>query len=146
MLVKEFLRDNPRQLITADTNTSVADAMALLIKNKISCLPVVDTDNFLVGIISDKDIFTEAYRNPSGFTKGSVGELMSTELIVGLADDAFDYIGGVMTKNRIRHVPIVDNKLLIGLLSLGDIVKSQLQTIEIENRYLRQYIEDSYPG
>lgn len=146
MLVKEFIRDNPRQIITAESGTTVADAMEILLKNKISCLPIVGDDAELIGIISDKDIFREAHHNPSGFTQIAIGDLMSTELIVGVADDTFDYIGGVMTKNRIRHIPIVDNKQLIGLLSLGDIVKSQIQTMEYENRYLRQYIEDSYPG
>lgn len=146
MLVKDFMKNNPREIITARGNATVAEAMALLIDNRISCLPVVNDAIELIGIVSDKDIFVEAFNNPREFTSSVIGDLMSTDLIVGLGEDTFDYIAGVMTNNRIRHVPIVENKRLVGLLSLGDIVKSQMQSMEIENRYLRQYIEDKYPG
>ena len=71
---------------------------------------------------------------------------MSTNLIVGLPEDDVAYIAGVMTENRIRHVPIVDRDRIIGLLSVGDIVKTQIENIKVENRYLWQYIEGSYPG
>ena len=146
MEVKDFLKSNPRAIITARESTTVPEAMALLIDNRISCLPVVADGDELVGIVSDKDIFRAAYKNPGGFTQSAVRDIMTTDLIVGLADDDFDYIAGVMTNNRIRHVPIVQNRRLAGLLSLGDIVKSHLSTIQIENRYLRQYIDDTYPG
>lgn len=146
MKVADFMRDNPRKTITARADTNIHEAMALLLDNRISCLPVVNDQGELLGIISDKDIFRDAYQNPETFTQSVVGDLMTTDLIVGLAGDDFDYIGGMMTKNRIRHVPIVDNKRLTGLLSLGDIVKSHLSSIKIENRYLKMYIEDTYPG
>jgi CBS domain-containing protein len=146
MLVRDFMKNNPHQIITARETTTVPEAMALLIDNKISCLPVVGDNVKLIGIISDKDIFRAAYKDPGGFTRTKVGDLMSTNLIVGLADDDCDYIGGIMTKNRIRHVPIVEEQRLVGLVSLGDFVKSKLTTAEIENRYLRQYIDDKYPG
>lgn len=146
MLVRDFMKNNPRQMITVRSDAVVAVAMGLLIDNRISCLPVVTEGNELIGIISDKDIFIETFNNPQGYAKSAVADLMSTDLIVGVVDDDFDYIGGVMTKNRIRHVPIVEDKQLVGLLSLGDIVKAQLKSMEIENRYLRQYIDDTYPG
>ena len=146
MKVRDFLNSNPRRLITVGSPTTVTEAMALLIENRISCLPVINNQDEIIGIISDKDIFRAAFKNPSGFTQAAVADLMSTNLIVGVVDDDLNYIAGVMTNNRIRHVPIVDNRRLIGLLSLGDIVKSQLKDVEIENRYLRKYIHDEYPG
>jgi CBS domain-containing protein len=146
MQVKDFMKDNPRQIVTARETTPIPEAMALLIDNKISCLPVVGDNLRLIGIISDKDIFRAAHKDPGGFTGASVADFMTSDLIVGLADDNCDYIAGIMTKNRIRHVPIVDQDRLVGLVSLGDIVKSRLTTVEIENRYLRRYINDKYPG
>ncbi|MCX6834888.1 MAG: CBS domain-containing protein [candidate division Zixibacteria bacterium] len=146
MKVRDFMRNNPRQVITARENTSIPATMSLLLHNRISCLPILDDQAELVGIISDKDIFRAAYEDPHGFVDLSVKQLMTTNLLVGLADDDLDYIAGVMTNNRIRHVPIVENKRLIGLLSVGDIVKSQLKNIQIENRYLWKYISDEYPG
>ena len=146
MTVKDFLQSNPRQVVTARPSTPVKEAMALLIDKRISCLPVVDDAIDLIGIISDKDIFRAAHNDPNGFIDTTVGDLMTTDVIVGLADDECDYIAGVMTKNRIRHVPIVEEKRVIGLVSVGDIVKSTLSSVKIENRYLRQYISDKYPG
>jgi len=146
MKVKDFLRNNPRQVFTARENTPIPTAMSLMLQNRISCLPILNDQAELAGIISDKDIFRAAFDDPHGFIDLSVKQLMTTNLLVGLADDDLDYIAGVMTNNRIRHVPIVENKRLIGLLSVGDIVKSQLKNVQIENRYLWKYINDEYPG
>ena len=146
MLVKECLKLKNRDLVTVGPDVRVPDAMKLLLTNRISCLPVVDGDGQLIGILSDKDIFKRAYEDSHGFTGASVRDLMTTEVIVGVPEDSLDYIGGVMTKNRIRHVPILEDGRVAGLISVGDIVSSQLSHMEIENRYLRQYIKDQYPG
>ena len=146
MKVREYLERNPRRVITVEADRPIPEAMAMLLDNRISCLPVISEGENLVGIISDKDIFRTAYKQPGRFVDRTVGELMTADLIVGVADDDLDYIAGVMTNNRIRHVPIVENRRIIGLISVGDIVKSQLKNIQTENRYLRQYINDQYPG
>ena len=146
MKVKEYLDENPKKVLTVTPDTQVQHAMTRLIENAISCLPVESPQGELLGIISDKDIFRAAHRSPGDFVEEKVSTLMTTDLIVGLPDDEFDYIAGVMTRNRIRHVPIVDRRRLIGLISVGDVVKSQLKSIEIENRYLKKYITDSYPA
>ena len=145
MNVKQLLEQKPSRLITASPDTGLVNAMELLIKNRISCLPVIDKDQ-LVGILSDKDIFRAVYDKRSDFESLSVGSAMTSELIVGVADDTVDYIANVMTENRIRHVPIVDGPRLVGLISIGDVVKHQMSSIEVENRYLRTYIEGGYPA
>jgi len=146
MLVSDCLKRKNRELITVGPDVLVPEAMKLLLTNRISCLPVVDSNRQLIGILSDKDIFKRAYEDPNGFTGAAVRDLMTTEVIVGVPQDTLAYIGGVMTKNRIRHVPILDHREVVGLISVGDIVSSQLTSFEIENRYLRQYIVDQYPG
>ncbi|HWR82942.1 MAG TPA: CBS domain-containing protein [Candidatus Deferrimicrobium sp.] len=146
MKVKDILREKDGKLVTAQPAMNVLKAMELIIGNRISCLPVLDASGQLVGIISDKDIFRAVYEHQETFRRFTVGDLMTTNLIVGVADDDVDYIGGVMTKNRFRHVPIVDKAKLIGLISVGDIVKAQIKQMEIENRYLKLYMEGNYPG
>jgi CBS domain-containing protein len=71
---------------------------------------------------------------------------MTTDLLVGLAEDEIDYIGGVMTENKVRHIPIVEKDQLVGLISLGDVVKAEIKRMQIENRYLKLYMEGNYPG
>jgi len=144
MLVKELLFQ--KTVITAEKSTSIRQAMQCMLDKRISCLPVIGERKELVGIISDKDIFRLLYENGDVIGESVVGDHMSTNLIVGLSTDEVEYIATIMTNNRIRHVPIVDGKNLIGLVSVGDIVKSQIEGFVAENRYLRQYIDGSYPA
>ena len=146
MKVRDILKGKARDTITVRLETKISEAMRLLIVNKISCLPVVNESANLLGIISDKDIFNKIYDDPDNFRASTVIDLMSKDLIVGVLDDEVSYIAGVMTNNRIRHIPIVENKQLTGLVSVGDVVKTQMENIQIENRYLKQYIDGSYPG
>ena len=146
MKVRDILKGKAQETITARPETKISEAMRLLIVNKISCLPVINESANLLGIISDKDIFNKIFDDPDNFRASTVTDLMSTDLIVGVPDDEVCYIAGIMTNNRIRHVPIVENKQLAGLVSVGDVVKTQMENIEIENRYLKQYIDGSYPG
>ena len=145
MTVKELLEVKKTELHTIDKHTTIVKAMECLLQNQISCLPIIEND-CLIGIISDKDIFRAIFENRSHFDELSVSNFMSTELIVGVSEDNIEYISNLMTKNRIRHIPIVNEKKLTGLVSIGDIVKAKEKDIVFENRYLKQYIDGSYPG
>ncbi len=144
MLVKALLESKPKEITTAKPSTSIDEAMELLISKGIGCLPVVDKDEKLVGIISDKDIFKKVYETKGEYHSLSVEDVMSTELIIGLPDDDISYIAGVMDKNWIRHIPVLDGETLVGLISLRDIIKTQTKNIDIENRYLNMYMEFSH--
>ncbi len=65
---------------------------------------------------------------------------MTTELVIGVPDDRLDYVMGVMTQNRIRHLPIMDSGSLVGIVSIGDVVRAHLQETQYENRMLKDYI------
>ena len=140
MLVKTLLESKPRRLIIASPSTSIDEAMDLLISNSISCLPVLEGDK-LIGIISDQDIFKKVHQTKGEYHSLKVEDVMTVDLIVGLLDDEISYIVGLMGKNWIRHVPIVEGEKLIGLVSQRDIVKKQTENIEVENRYLKMYTE-----
>lgn len=146
MRVSDVLKDKNRGVITTTTATSITQAMKQLIDNAISCLPVLDEEERLVGIVSDKDIFRAIHQNTENFTWMSCGDLMTTEVIIGVEDDELHYIGSLMTNNRIRHIPIMREERLVGLVSVGDVVKMSMDHMEVENRYLRDYITGVYPG
>ena len=136
MSVKSILESKSKRLITARASTSIEGAMELLIANNISCLPVVDDAGKLVGMISDRDIFTKIHQTGGDYHALKVEHLMTTDLIIGIPDDDMAYIAGVMEKNWIRHVPIVDGERVIGVVSQRDIARTKAQTAELENRYL----------
>lgn len=140
MKVRDVLKGQNRTVRTTSESAILHSVMKSLIDHKISCLPVLRDDR-LIGIVSDKDIFRKVYESPENFRQTKVSEVMTSDLIVGIPEDELSYIAGIMTKNRIRHMPIIENDRLIGLISIGDIVKAQMDDIETENRYLRQYVE-----
>ncbi len=146
MLVKDLLRYYPKTIVTTSKEANVLVAMEALLHNKISSLPVVEDNDHLIGIVSDKDIFRAAYEKRENFLVLSIENIMTTNLIVGLEDDDLDYIAALMTNNRVRHIPIVRRDKLVGLVSIGDVVKTQIKNVEVENRFLKQYIVGSYPG
>ena len=140
MFVKALLASKPRRLVTARSSSSVDEAMDMLISNRIGCLPVVEDDK-LVGIVSDQDIFRKIHQTKGNYHSLKLRDIMTTELIVGLPDDEISYIAGLMSKNWIRHIPIVEGEKLIGLVSQRDIIKRQAEDTEVENRYLKMYTE-----
>lgn len=141
MLVKTMLERKPKEVITASVTTTIDEAMDLLIKNQIGCLPIVDREKKLIGIISDKDIFEKIHKTKGQYHNLTVEDLMKTELIVGLPDDDVDYIAGIMEKNYIRHVPIVDGDRVVGMISLRDLHKTYVKNKEVETRYLMDMLE-----
>jgi len=146
MKVRDFLKSDPHRIVTARPYTPILEAMALLIENQIGYLPVINDKDEITGVISEKEILRAVFKNPGGFSEAVVGDLMAADPIVGIPDDELDYIAGVMSSNRLRRLPIVENRRLVGLLSLWDMVRSQLKNVEAENRYLRKYINNEYPG
>ena len=145
MKVKKILLTKDGDIITIEKTDNIINAMKKLIEKKISCLPVIENDN-LIGIISDKDIFKAVYEHQDSFATYKVSDFMSSKLIVGVEDDDIEYISKLMTKNKIRHIPIVNKKTLVGLISIGDVVKSRESDMAFENRYLHIYIDGTYPG
>ncbi len=144
MLVKTLLESKPKEIVTAKPSTSIDEAMDLLISKGIGCLPVIDQNDKLVGILSDKDIFKKVHETKGQYHALSVKDVMSTDLIIGLPDDDITYIAGVMDKNWIRHVPVLEGETLVGLISLRDIIKTQTNNTDIENRYLNMYMDMSH--
>ena len=142
MLVKAILESKSREIVTAKPSMTFDEAMGTLIEKGISCLPVVDDNGDLKGIISDRDIFRKIHETKGDYSSLTVGDVMKESLIVGVPEDDASYITGLMSKNWIRHIPIVEDGKLVGLVSQRDIIVSQAEKKEIENRYLKAYLDD----
>ncbi len=145
MKIKDIL-DPGRGVITISQKDKVTDALKKLLENKISCLPVVDESGKIMGIISERDILREVGSNPNGLDRRHVGDVMTRDILIGLADDDLDYIMNIMSNNNIRHVPIMSGDVLSGIISIRDVVKGLMHVVESENRYLKDYIAGKYEG
>lgn len=146
MKAKDILAEKGSRVITCHMDNSLMDALAIFAANKIGSLLVVDSYDKIQGIIAPRDILVIVLKDYERVRTIKVTEVMTKNLIVATAEDTLDYIQAIMTENRIRHVPILDGGELQGIVSIGDIVKAQIDEKEVENRYLKDYIEGKYPA
>ena len=145
MLVSDILKAKSNPVLSIGPEKTIKDAMDLIMKNKIGALPVLDNDS-LVGIITERDVFRAFYGGGEAILRKKINEIMTTDLIVGLPDDDIESVEAFMTNNRFRHLPIMENQKLIGIVSIGDVVKNMTKNLKVENRYLKDYITGKYPG
>jgi CBS domain-containing protein len=140
MKVKDILKNKGPKVFTISEDKSIADALKILVSNNIGVLLVLNQEAKIAGIFSERDVIKFAYNNPQNFGDIKINDVMSKNIIFVEPEDDIEYIESVMTNNHIRHLPVVDNKTLVGLISIGDIVKSLRTNKESENKYLIDYI------
>lgn len=124
MTIAHILARKGPKVVTIRPEQSIRQALALLAKHNIGALVVVDEAGKPIGVLSERDIVREAARNEQVFAK-AVGELMTREVTVGMPQDDLISVANTMTEKRIRHLPVVDKGELVGIVSIGDVVKAQ---------------------
>ena len=147
MKVKDILKVKGSKVFTIHENSTLMAATAKLFSNRIgSLIVVIDTDE-IVGIVAPNDILKAVHEGcVENCSLQKVSQVMTRNIICASEEDTVDYLQAVMTENRIRHIPIMDKKELKGLVSIGDVVNAQISIREVENHYLKDYIEGKYPG
>lgn len=146
MKARQILESKGTRVITTVEDTLLVDVMAIFFANKVGSLLVVDKYDKILGIVAPNDVLHAVHKNLDRVPEIRVKEVMVTDLIVATPDDDIDYIQNIMTENRVRHIPILEDGKLIGLVSIGDVVKAQMKEKHVENRYLKDYIEGKYPA
>lgn len=144
MKLKDILKTKNDEILTVRQDQTVHTAIKILFKNKIGALLVLNTAGELVGIISERDVLWECVEREHLLRKTPVKRVMTKKLIIGSAEDDIQSSMGVMTRNRIRHLPIMEEDEIVGIISIGDLVKTLLDQQEYENRYLQQYMFGTY--
>jgi CBS domain-containing protein len=124
MNVKRILSTKGMNVVTVRPEKTIRAAVALLAEYNIGALVVVDDADRPVGILSERDIIRRAVENEDVFSQ-TVGELMTENVITGLPQDDLKSVANTMTEKRIRHLPIVEEEKLYGIISIGDVVKAQ---------------------
>jgi CBS domain-containing protein len=146
MKVRDILKDKGSEVITIGAEATVFEAIKTLVEKNIGSLLVLDEGSGIIGIITEKNILKECNSRYELLKQTKVKEIMTKDLIVGSLDDDINYVESIMTQNRVRHLPIIANGKLEGLISIGDVVKVLRRECKVENRYLKDFISGKYPG
>lgn len=143
MKVKEILMTKPAGVITILEDDTIQNAMRLLAARRIGAVVVVDQDDKPVGILSERDIVREAAAQGAEVFPQPVSSIMTRNLIIALPEDEVTYLTHTMTDRRIRHLPVVEDGKLIGIVTIGDVVKAQMAHYEGEIHHLRFYLAEA---
>ena len=139
MKIRELLNEKGYEVVTVPPSFPIRDVMRLLVEHNIGSV-VVAQEKVVEGILTERDILRLAAKDPAAMGDMKVGDVMTKEVVVALLDDSLDYVMEIMSKNRIRHLPIVDQGWMQGILSIGDVVNALRKKVEVENNYMRDYI------
>lgn len=139
MKIRDILRSKGSDVVQIEPDRTVLDAVGVLTEHRIGAL-VVTRGGEIAGVLSERDVMNLVARRPDALAETTVSEIMTEDVIVGVADDDLDYVMNVMTNNKIRHLPIVDGGRLAGIVSIGDVVNEVRRGVETENRHLKDYI------
>ncbi|KAF0674777.1 CBS domain-containing protein [Profundibacterium mesophilum] len=143
MLVKQILKGKgDGAVITVAAQATVGDAAKLLSEHRIGALIVADEgiEAGPRGILSERDIVRELGRRGTGCLGDKVSDLMTTELVSCRAEESADTVLAKMTEGRFRHMPVLDGERMIGLISIGDVVKARLSELAMERDALQDMV------
>ena len=142
MTITAILQGKGRDVTQVRSSDTVLSAVRLLSEKRIGCVPVVD-DGRVMGIFSERDLVHHVARDGAAVLEWPVREVMTAPAIT--TDDKTPVIHclSLMTKKRVRHLPVVVDGTLVGLVSIGDLVKFRIDSIESEAAALRDYIQSA---
>lgn len=142
MIVRQILNSKGGgDVVTIGSGVSVTDAVTMLSEKKIGAVVVSDDGAVPAGILSERDIVREIGRRGTSCLDNSVSDMMTRELVSCTADESADQVLAKMTEGRFRHMPVMDGEKMIGLISIGDVVKARLAELSMEKDALEGMIK-----
>lgn len=145
MNVAEILRTKGSKVITISPKASLKEAVQTLVASGVGALLIVENGR-VEGILTERDVLRENARHFDEMKGRKVADIMTTDVIIGIPGDSLDYVTDLMTERRFRHLPIMDDGRLAGIISIGDVVKARARSAEVEVRHLTNYIMGKYPA
>jgi CBS domain-containing protein len=149
MRIADILRSKGSTVATVTASTTVTGLLAELTVHNIGAMVVIDYpgeqgqergDGGVVGIVSERDVVRHLREQGSGLLRREVGQIMSPVAVTCGPDDPVDDLAALMTNNRVRHVPVLHDGRLVGIVSIGDVVKIRMEELQVERQQLQDYI------
>lgn len=145
MTLEEILKVKGSSVFTITPETTMAKAIEELVQHKIGALVVCRRDlaegEQIVGIISERDVLRFVAAGKPSLEETPVSEVMTKEVITGSLSEPVEQVMELMTSKRIRHLPVLSGKRLVGIVSIGDVVKAQHDRLAMENQFMKDYIQ-----
>ena len=139
MRIADVLRNKGSAVATISPDTTVTELLAGMAQHNIGAMIVMGSEG-LLGIVSERDVVRRLNERGADLLKLPVSEIMTTVVVTCAPGDAVDDLSALMTENRVRHVPVIDNGQLAGIVSIGDVVKTRMDELKSEREQLQTYI------
>ncbi len=139
MKISDLLRDKGSAVATIAPTATVNELLGVLGEHNIGAAVVTEGDD-VVGIVSERDIVRRLRERGSGLLTATVGEIMTSSVVTCSPQDTVDSLAETMTQRRIRHMPVLVDGRLAGIVSIGDVVKNRIRQLESDREQLESYI------
>ena len=143
MKISDILKHKPdhsgADVVTIAPEARVSELIALLARHRIGALMVIE-DGSVAGIVSERDVVRRLNDRGAALLEATVADIMTATVVSCGPDDDVDSIATTMTERRIRHMPVIEDGALVGLVSIGDVVSSRMRQLEQDRGQLEQYI------
>jgi CBS domain-containing protein len=140
MRIGELLKKKTSHVVTVQARSDIAHAVELMLDHNIGGLPVVDDNEALVGFVAERDLLSALHLDPATDEGARLEQVMRKPAPVCSPDDSIQEAMGRMTRQRLRHLVVVEGRRIAGVISVGDIVKNRLEQLETETGVLRDVV------
>ena len=144
MQVSVLLQSKGTEVVTVRSEASIAEVAIVLAEHRIGAVVVTDDGRTIDGVLSERDIVRALARPDDGMLAATARSLMTAEVVTCQPDTTVEELMATMTERRIRHVPVLVDGAMVGLVSIGDVVKHHIATLEQETRAMHDYIANPY--
>jgi CBS domain-containing protein len=140
MHVEGLLRAKGDAVVVIASRATVGELVDRLAQHRIGALVVSDDGHHVDGIVSERDVVASLAEHGTALLERTVAEIMTTEVVTCVPSTTVDQLMSLMTERRMRHVPVVVDGSLAGIVSIGDVVKDRIRDLEVEAQTLHEYI------
>ena len=141
MIVKNILAEKGGDVVTMAPTADLATAVKLMAERRIGAVVILGADHRVVGILSERDIVRALAEHGDAVLSDRVGQAMTRDVVTCSEDDTIGDLMSRMTTKKFRHMPVVSREGLIGIVSIGDVVKCRVEEINREANAMRDYIQ-----
>ncbi len=140
MNVASLLKAKGRAVATAGPETTLLEISSQLAQKRIGAIVIIDGSESVMGIISERDLVKSIADGGAQMLERKASEAMTSDVTSCSEKDTMEDLMGIMTKGRFRHVPVVESGKLVGIISIGDVVKNHIAEVEMEVSAMRDYL------